>query len=71
MSRLTNCLRTRKEETQNKELLNATEASEYLGISRASLNRYVRQGLIPCRQVGRKRIYSKPALDKWVACEPH
>lgn len=71
MLKRTSCLRTEKEKVSNRELMNVTEASEYLGISRVSLNRYVRQGLIPCKQIGRKRLYSKSMLDKWVMGDPH
>jgi excisionase family DNA binding protein len=43
------------------------EASQYLKINSQVLQKYLRQGILPARKVGRQWRLSKLALDFWLA----
>lgn len=43
------------------------EASQYLKINSQVLQKYLRQGVLPARKVGRQWRISKLALDFWLA----
>lgn len=50
------------------ELLDQRDAARYLGVSESVLLIAVREQGLPARLVGeRVRVYSKSAIDKWVA----
>jgi excisionase family DNA binding protein len=42
------------------------DASEYLSLSRITLHRLVQSGNIPSYKVGKKRLFDKKELDKWM-----
>lgn len=54
----------RSEETITK--LSAIEASELLGVSRQTLYSAARRGEVPCRRVGRRFVFVREVLVKWM-----
>ena len=53
-------------ETAGQRLLSISQAAYYLGISRHTLYGWVSQKRIPYVKVGRRTMFDKKALDKWV-----
>lgn len=51
----------------NTQILTTKEAAEYLKINDQIFEKYLRQGKIPARKVGRQWRISKLALDLWLA----
>jgi|SRR3989338_1408581 len=51
----------------NTQVLTTKEAAEYLKINDQVFEKYLRQGKIPARKVGRQWRISKLALDLWLA----
>ena len=49
-----------------KECLSAKEAWQMLGISRATLYRYVEEGKVPCFRVGRLLRFHRVLLENWI-----
>ena len=49
-----------------KRYLSMNDASEYLSLSRITLHRLVQSGNIPSYKVGKKRLFDKQELDKWM-----
>lgn len=47
-------------------ILEAEEASQYLKISKVSLLRYARSGLVPAFKMGRYWKFDKEILDEWI-----
>jgi excisionase family DNA binding protein len=56
---------------QGEEYLTSEEASAYLGVSRRTLERYVKQGLIPRYRRGISRVvFKRPDLDRFLEVRP-
>ncbi|KIV58386.1 hypothetical protein AM501_28640 [Aneurinibacillus migulanus] len=52
----------------NKKLLSSEEVMEYLGISRATLTRYVSQRNMPVIRVSKKKnLFDMDAVNQWLA----
>lgn len=51
------------------DILNRAEAAAYLNISPQTLTNYVKRGGVPYRQVARRLIFSRRALERWAAGE--
>ncbi len=51
---------------ENKEILNLKEACKLLGISRPTILKYLHNGKLPARRLGRKWLFSKRQLISWV-----
>ena len=49
------------------QLMSVTEASQWLGISRASLYRLVRSGAVPSVRIGSRRLFRPDDLAAFVA----
>ena len=49
-----------------KRYLSMNDASEYLSLSRITLHRLVQSGQMPSYKVGKKRLFDKQELDKWM-----
>lgn len=49
-----------------REVMNIREASDYLGISRDTLYRYVYTDRIPAFKLGNRWKFKKGILDKWI-----
>ncbi|WP_051669241.1 helix-turn-helix domain-containing protein [Carnobacterium jeotgali] len=50
-----------------KQALNAEEACAFLQISKPTLYKYARIGVIPGRKIGTEWRFSKAALEKWLS----
>lgn len=48
------------------KVFNITEAAAYLGMSRNLLRRAVEEELVPFRQVRKRLLFSRAALDDWL-----
>ena len=53
-------------ETQTKEVLNADEAAEFLGVNPYTLRRKARAGEMPGRKIGKEWRFSRQALLAWL-----
>lgn len=51
---------------QRATVITADEAAELLKLSKPSLYSGARSGEIPCRRVGRRFIFCREALDRWL-----
>jgi len=51
----------------NTQVLTTQEAAEYLKINPQVFEKYLRQGRVPAKKVGRQWRISKLALDLWLA----
>lgn len=47
-------------------VMNADQAGAFLGVSTWAVREYARQGLIPHRRIGRRYVFSRDALLKWL-----
>ena len=54
---------------EQKDILNRAEAAAYLGMSEGTVTRYAQRGVIPCRKLARRVLFSRRALELWAACE--
>ncbi len=53
------------------EYLTIEETSKFLKISRSTLNRLIRQNMIPSYKIGDRRLFSKGELVEWVRTQRH
>jgi excisionase family DNA binding protein len=53
-----------------KAVLTITEAAYYVGLREGAILRSTRQGTIPYRRIGRRRVFIKAELDLWLALLP-
>jgi DNA repair protein RadD len=49
-----------------KDELSAAQAAEFLGLSVMILRRQARNGVIPARKQGRRWVFSRARLEKWL-----
>ena len=49
-----------------REVMDIGEASEYLGVSRTTLGKYIREGRIPGFKLGKRWRFKKSVLDRWI-----
>lgn len=49
-----------------REVMSGKQASEYLGISRATLYRYATQNKVPTFKRGNRWKFKKSILDEWI-----
>ena len=54
-------------ETRTKEVLNADEAAEFLGVNPYTIRQKARSGEMPGRKVGKEWRFSRQALLEWLA----
>ena len=52
-----------------REVMDIREASEYLGVSRETLYKYVYQERIPAFKLGNRWKFKKTVLDRWMEKE--
>lgn len=55
-----------REQDADSLTVNASEAAKLIGISQRTLWQLSRQGVIPCIRAGRRVLYSKDMLKKYV-----
>jgi excisionase family DNA binding protein len=53
-------------ETRTKEVLNAEEAAEFLGVNPYTVRQKARSGEMPGRKVGKEWRFSRQALLEWL-----
>jgi excisionase family DNA binding protein len=51
-------------------LLRPEQAAWYLNVKTSWVYEAVRNGLLPCRRVGRHIRFTRPMLDEWLAEQP-
>lgn len=56
----------RKEDTEEKELLNLEQAAEFLSVSRSTIYSFVSQKKIPHMKKGKRLYFSKVTLREWI-----
>lgn len=49
-----------------REVMDIGEASEYLGVSRARLYKYIDEGRIPAFKLGNRWKFKRSVLDQWM-----
>jgi len=49
-----------------REVMGIREASEYLGVSRTTLDKYIREGRIPAFKLGKRWKFKRSVLDQWM-----
>ena len=55
--------------TDIREVMDIREASEYLGVSRETLYKYVYEERIPAFKLGNRWKFKKTVLDRWMEKE--
>lgn len=51
---------------ETREVMDIREASEYLGVSRDTLYKYVSEERIPAFKLGNRWKFKKTVLDRWI-----
>jgi len=51
---------------ETREVMDVREASEYLGVSRETLYKYVYEEKIPAFKLGNRWKFKKTVLDRWM-----
>lgn len=51
---------------ESREVMNIREASDYLGVSRDTLYRYIYEDRIPAFKLGNRWKFKKTVLDRWI-----
>ncbi len=49
-----------------REVMDIDEVSEYLGVSRARLYKYIHEGRIPAFKLGNRWTFKRSVLDQWM-----
>ncbi|MGH9889433.1 MAG: helix-turn-helix domain-containing protein [bacterium] len=49
------------------DCLNASELARYLRVNRKTVYEYAGSGVIPCRRLGRRLLFSRAAIAAWLA----
>lgn len=52
--------------SEEREVLNITQAASYLGLSKDTLYMYASTGLLPAFKFGNRWRFKKSLLDKWM-----
>lgn len=47
-------------------LLSASEVADRLGIAESTVYEWMRERRMPCTKIGRRRMVSEVALDRWI-----
>ena len=51
---------------KTKEVMNLTEAAQFLGTSPSTLQKAVAEGIIPCKRIGKRYFFALEALRAWL-----
>jgi len=49
------------------ECITADELASWMGLNRKTVYEYAARGVIPCRRLGRRLVFSLPAIRAWLA----
>ena len=52
------------------ECMSAHELAAYLRVNRKTVYEYATKNVIPCRRLGRRLVFSRPAIVAWLARIP-
>jgi excisionase family DNA binding protein len=52
------------------ECMSAHELAAYLRVNRKTVYEYAAKKVIPCRRLGRRLVFSRPAIVAWLALLP-
>lgn len=52
--------------TDNKQVMDIKELSEYLGIGKSTIYNLIRQKKIPASKIGKQYRFSKEIVDSWL-----
>lgn len=52
--------------SEEKEVLNLSEAAKFLGTSQQTLIRGVAEGKVPCKRIGKRYFFLVDALRAWL-----
>lgn len=59
---------TRAKETNTEhECMTALELASWLRVNRKTVYEYAARNVIPCRRLGRRLVFSRPAVVAWLA----
>jgi len=50
-----------------RECMTADELASLLGVNRKTVYEYAARNVIPCRRLGRRLVFSRPAIRAWLA----
>lgn len=53
--------------SQEQECITADELAIWMGVNRKTVYEYAARGVIPCRRLGRRMVFSLPAVRAWLA----
>jgi excisionase family DNA binding protein len=54
---------------ETREVMDILEASEYLGVSRETLYKYVSEERLPAFKLGNRWKFKKTLLDRWIEAQ--
>ena len=60
---------TRTAQREEKKVYNMSAAQKYLGVRRKLFLHILASGDLPYRQLGRSKIFTRDALDRWLRGE--
>jgi excisionase family DNA binding protein len=52
------------------ECMTADEVAAYLRVNRKTVYEYAGSGVIPCRRIGRRLVFSRSAIVAWLTRQP-
>ncbi len=52
-----------------REIMCADDVATWLGVDRKTVYNAAARGKIPCQRLGKRVLFSRPALVAWLACE--
>jgi len=47
-------------------VMSLLDTADYIGISRYTLAKYAREGRVPALKVGRRVLFDRDAIDRWL-----
>ena len=54
---------------REREVMDADQAAEFLGVDRKTVYDYAGRGVIPCRRLGKRLLFGRQALVLWLGGE--
>lgn len=54
----------------DQECMTAKEVAAYLRVNRKTVYEYAGSGVIPCRRIGRRLVFSRSAIVVWLTRQP-
>ena len=60
----------RSEDASEFGCMNANELASWLRVNRKTVYEYAARNVIPCRRLGRRLVFSRAAVEAWLARSP-